>query len=214
MEQDANTAGSESSPQDELLERLELQAAAQHALHRGHARVGPPLHQALLHKPGEFALGEDGVDKGEAAGEGGRGEMAGTWQLVSPCMSADTARPGSHDPLRLQASSPRIIPDVDVRQARPHALLQLQNHVELPTVGGAGGQGRGEGGGERECERRQALQSWDVCEWPASRQASNRLPGTALSPPSPTCASRSLYSLVRSACVTPSNESTKGQAKS
>lgn len=36
-------------------------------------------------------------------------------------------------------------------------------------------------------------------------------------PPPPlkcTCGSRSLYSLVRSACVTPSNESTKGQAKS
>lgn len=40
--------------------------------------------------------------------------------------------------------SPRIVPDVHVWQLRPHALLQLQDHVEL----------RGTGGGQPEFEDR------------------------------------------------------------
>lgn len=35
--------------------------------------------------------------------------------------------------------SPRVVPDVDVRQLRPHLLLQLEDHVELQ---GRAGQGR------------------------------------------------------------------------
>lgn len=31
----------------------------------------------------------------------------------------------------LPPRSPSVVPDVHVRQLRPHALLQLQNHVEL-----------------------------------------------------------------------------------
>jgi hypothetical protein len=60
-------------PEDELAQRLQLQPAPQHALHRGHARVGPPLHQPRLHKPGQLALGEHGVDEGQAVG-GEKGE--------------------------------------------------------------------------------------------------------------------------------------------
>ena len=154
-------------PEDELLERLQLQPPPQHALHRGHARVGPPLHQPLLHKPGELALGQHGIDEGQPVqrGWGGQRRVLPVRSERALCVCLQPARSAlclphtfsckdcRHDHSKTSrrsrrsrhgrrsrqgASSPRVVPDVHVRQPRPHRLLHLQDHVELR---GAGRQG-------------------------------------------------------------------------
>jgi hypothetical protein len=162
-------------------------------LHCGHARVVPPFHQAILHKPGQLALGQHRVHKrqpararaGEVGRRGGGGGGVGGRQPAAGLLGASGA--GWLQPqlsggvcVCVWGASPRVVPHVYVRQAGPRRLLQLEHPVELGLRGWARvwGSEPGSGAGPR-----RLLQ-------PEQRSAAQRSAGSPLGPCTLTCAAR------------------------